>query len=199
MRCPACDRDTPDALLVCRHCGASTRPSLLRRMFRWLRRPSVSVSASRPRVTAEDEQLGIEMPALGVKTMSVTLSDVTSAQRGIVGDADAPDVLEQLRRAAAGGGQVYYERVTQQDGLTGKTTVSERGTPLDPEVRDAIEKLLSSHVGGDGAGVTREQQIVVETNGTRKVYSSIDEVPAEVRGILGKFADLPINREDTTG
>ena len=199
MRCPACDRDTPDAMLVCRHCGASTRPSLLRRLFGWLRLPSVSVSVGRPRMTADEEEFGIEMPALGVKTMSVTLGDVTSAQRGMVGDPPAPDVLEQLRRAAAGGGQVYYERVTQQDGLTGKTTVSERGTPLDPDVRAAIEKLMSSHTGGDGAGVTHKQQIVVESNGTRKVYSSIDEVPAEVRGMLGKFADLPINREDTAG
>ena len=199
MRCPACDRDTPDALLVCRHCGASTRPSFLRRLFRWLRMPSVSVSVDRPRLTADEEQLGIEMPALGVKAVSVTVGDVTSAQRGMAEDAVAPDVLEQLRRAAAGGGQVYYERVTQQDGLTGRTTVSERGTPLDPDVRGAIEKLLASHAGGDGAGVTREQQIVVETNGTRKVYSSIEEVPAEVRGMLGKFADLPINRDGTEG
>ena len=197
MRCPTCDRDTPDALLECRHCGASTRPSHLRRLFGWLRMPSVSVSVSRPRVTAEEEQPGIEMPALGVKTMSVTLSDVTSARRGITGEALAPDVLEQLRRAA--GGQVYYERVTQQDGLTGKMTVSERGTPLDPDVRAAIEKMLASHGSRDGTGVTREQQIVVETNGTRRVYSSLDEVPPEVRGILGKFADLPISREDAAG
>ena len=197
MRCPACDRDTPDALFECRHCGASTRPSLLRRLFGWLRPHSVSVSVDRPRVTADEEQLGIEMPALGVKAISVTVSDTTTRADGVVpADALAPDVLEHLRRAAAGGGQVYYERVTQQDGLSGKTTVSERGTPLDPDVRAAIDTLLASH----GATTTaREPQIVVETNGTRKVYSSIDEVPPEGRGMLGKFADLPINRDESAG
>ena len=198
MRCPACDRDTPDALLVCRHCGGSTRPSLLRRLFRWLRPPSASVSIGRPPVTADEEQAGIEMPAMGVKAISVTVSDATTRAGGIIpSDALAPDVVEQLRRAAAGGGQVYYERVTEQDGLTGKTTVSERGTPLDPDVRAAVEQLLASHADGADTGTTHERQIVVETNGTRKVYASIDEVPPEVRCMLGKFADLPINRDAT--
>ena len=198
MRCPACDRETPDALLVCRQCGGSTRPSLLRRFFRWLRPPAASVSIGRPPVSADEEQLGIEMPAMGVKAISVTVSDATTRAGGIIpADALAPDVVEQLRRAAAGGGQVYYERVTQQDGLTGKTTVSERGTPLDPDVHAAVEKLLTSHADGADTGTTHERQIVVETNGTRKVYASIDEVPPEVRGMLGKFADLPINRDAT--
>src|SRR5688572_33014403 len=113
MRCPTCDRDTPDALLVCRHCGASTRPSLLRRLFQWLRLPSVSVSVGRPRATMNDDRLGIEMPALGVKAISVTMTDLAGAKRYVAPDALGPDVLEQLRRAAAGGGQVYYEHVTQ--------------------------------------------------------------------------------------
>jgi hypothetical protein len=138
------------------------------------------------------------MPALGVRAISVTVSDATTRADSVIPvDALAPDVLEQLRRAADGGGQVYYERVTQQDGLNGKTTVSERGTPLDPDIRAAIEKLLASHANGATTGAAREAQIVVETNGARKVYSSIAEVPAELRGMLGKFADLPINRGAT--
>ena len=189
MRCPACGRETPEALMVCRHCGASTRPSILAKFFGWLRRPR---AAARVVLTADEEPLGIEMPAVAVKTMSVTVSE-TPCARGTVlsGEGLDADVLEKLRRvAAAGGGEVRYERVQRDDGF-GNVTVSETGTPLDPEMRAALEKLFDSKPGA--GGVIRDQQVVVETGGTRQVYDSVEEMPPEVRKLLGKFAESPIS------
>jgi hypothetical protein len=202
MRCPACGRETPDALMVCRHCGASTRPSILQRLFGRLRRPHASVSIgmsppAREVLTADEEPLGIEMPALGVKTMSVTVSQSSSTQGAVLSGAglDA-DMLEKLRRvAAAGGAEVRYERVERDDGR-GNVTVSESGTPLDPDVRAALEKLLNAKPGA--GGVIREQQVIVETNGTRQVYGSVEDMPPEVRKLLGRFAESPISDDGSS-
>lgn len=197
MECPNCGRQTPDALLVCRYCGIAPRPPLWRRVVDWFRGvrarvPRVSVSFdtsadphARP-LSADEEPLGIEMPA-GAKTKTVTMgvTTVTTSRRdGAALETLPEDIRDALRRAAGSGGMVYYERVVQDDGSG--PVVSQRGTPPDPQLRAALEKLLQAEAGAT------EQQIVVEVNGDRQVYRSAEEMPPEVRKMLGRFADLPL-------
>lgn len=193
MQCPACGRSTPDALLVCKHCGASTRTPWWRRLFGRLRAPRVGVSldVSAERARPDEEPLGIEMPAGAAVKM--TVSDVTVTRSGTEGlDALPPDVRDDvrdaLRRAAGSGGMVYYEKVVSDDGSG--PVVSERGTPPDPQVRAALQKLLATEA-------TTQREIVVDVNGERQVYRSVDEMPPEVRKLLGQFADLPVTHDRT--
>ena len=192
MQCPACGRSTPDALLVCKHCGASTRTPWWRRLFGWLRVPRVDVTldVSSERARPDEEPLGIEMPAGAGVTM--TVSDVTVTRRGAEGLDALPaevreDVRDALRRAASAGGMVYYEKVVRDDGSG--PVVSERGTPPDPQVRAALQKLLETEAGA------MQREIVVDVNGERQVYRSVDEMPLEVRQLLGRFGDMPLTRE----
>jgi hypothetical protein len=191
MRCPTCGRETPEALMVCRHCGAATRPSLVRRLFGWLRRPRADASLEvRHGVTPDEDPLGIEMPAAGAKAISLTVTQVSTG-RDTLGAVEAlpPALRDKVREMiASGGGPVHCEQVVRDDG-TGEVTVSERGTPLDPEVRAAIAKLLESETA------THEQRIVVETDGTRQEFESAQDMPPAVRNLLGRFADMPINEE----
>ena len=202
MRCPTCGRHTPDALIICKHCGASTRTSLWRRLFGWVSRPkhNVSFGARTGLGAADDEPLGIEMPAAGAKAvtfsvgrvateLSVSTSPVDSGEAGgvaCVSGGIPPELLRQLREAAGPSGELRYHRIERDDG-PGDVTVTESGTPLDPQVRAAIQKLLASE------SVAREQQIVIETNGNRQVFDSIDDVPSHLRKFLGPFADAPID------
>lgn len=193
MRCPACGRETPDALMVCKHCGASTRPSILRRLFGWLRFPHVSVSVrTKPTVRralrADEDPLGIEMSAAGAKSISMTMTKVSGLEGAEALEALPPEIREKLRRATSDGNVVQYQRVVQDDGF-GRATVTENGTPIDPNLRAALQKLLEAE------SATTEQQIVVDVDGTRQVYGSVDEMPPEVRKMLGRFADAPINSD----
>ena len=189
MQCPACGRQTPDALMVCEHCGASTRAPLWRRLFGWLRPPPARAShdVSIDRTRADEEPLGIEMPA--GPAVNMTVSDVSVTRRGGEGlDALPDEVRDALRRAAGEGGTVYYEKVVTDDGSG--PVVSERGTPPDPQLRAALEKLRQTEAG------TTQHEIVVDVNGERQVYRSVDEMPPEVRKLLGRFADMPLTPED---
>jgi hypothetical protein len=191
MRCPNCGRETPEAMLECRHCGGSTRPSILRRLFGWLRWPRVSVSVNvHDRLTPDEDPLGIEMPATTTKSISFTAGTMAFARGPEAMEMLSPEMREKVREMiAAAGGEVRYEKTVRDDGA-GEVTVSESGTPLDPTLQAAIEKLLESETA------TREQRIVVETNGQRHVYESVDQMPPELRARLGNFADRPINDEE---
>lgn len=193
MRCPACGRETPDALMVCKHCGASTRPSILRRLFGWMRLPRVNVSVRiqptvRRAVRADEDPLGIEMPAGGVRSISMTMTKVSRLDNADALETLSPEIREKLRQATSNGNVVRYQQVTQDDGFGG-ATVTEDGTPVDPKLRAALQKLLEAESG------TTEQQIVIDVDGTRQVYGSVDEMPPEIRKMLGGFADAPINND----
>jgi hypothetical protein len=195
MRCPACGRETPDALMVCKHCGASTRPSILRRLFGWMRLPRVNVSVRiqptvRRAVRVDEDPLGIEMPAGGVRSVSMTMTKLSRLDGADALETLTPEIREKLRQATSNGNVVRYQHVTQDDGF-GRATVTEDGTPVDPELRAALQKLLEAESG------TTEQQIVLDVDGTRQVYGSVDEMPPELRKMLGRFADAPINNDPT--
>lgn len=170
MDCPRCGRETPDALTARRHCGASPRPSLWRRLFGWA---------------------GTQQPA-APKHRSVFVSRVSTRVAGAapVGRSGAPgqippDLVEELRRAVGDCGVVSYEKVSVDDG-SGEVAVSERGTPLDPKVRAALEGLMASGVA------TSQQQIVIDADGQRRIYDCIDDVPPHLRKLLGRLADAPL-------
>lgn len=190
MRCPACGRETPDALMDCSHCGARTQPSMLRRLWGRLRGtpPSVSVNVRTGMSAADDFPGAIEMP-VGVRTMSVTMTELTGKTEPLARlDQLDPELRANLLDAMnAGGGEVkVFERIEREDGQ-GNVTFSESTTPSDPAVRAAIEQLIRAHpTSGPGSA---EQQIVVEVDGARHVYQSVDELPPEVRKLVDKFAD----------
>ena len=189
MECPNCGRQTPDEMTVCRYCGIAPRPPLWRRLAEWFRAPRVGAPADRParRTSPEDEPRGIEMPA-GSRTVTVGLSTVSTTRRdGQAVESLPADIREALREVAGTEGTVYYERVVSDD--SSGPVVSERGMPLDPQLQAALAKLLEAEAA------TTEQQIVVEVNGDRQVYRSADEIPPEVRKMLGQFADAPLARD----
>jgi hypothetical protein len=173
------------------------RPPLLRRLLDRLRGTSGASRAGgaagvRAVTPAEEEPQGVEMPAAGAKEISFSAHPVAERDSAAL-EALAPEVRETVRRSlreAKGSARMtQVERSVLQDGTIAETT-TERVTPLDPEVRAALEKLVEAEAGAV------EQQIVVDVDGGRQVYSSIDQVPPEVRGLLGRFAEAPISRDD---
>ena len=205
MKCPRCGRETPDAMTECRHCGASTRPSLWRRLFGRRAangaadRPSAAVRV-RPDDGTEDGPPGIEMPAAGAKPVSfsssqvttTTVSSVETAGRAVVPGEVPPELIEQLRSAVGEGGVVHYEETIVDDG-SGEVAVTQRDTPLDPKLRAAMEKLLASQTA------TRQEQIVIDVNGQRHTFDTLADVPPHLRKFLGPFADAPISIEPPEG
>lgn len=198
MQCHTCGRDTPDGLMVCRRCGAATRPSLLRRLRGWLRHstPRVSVDV-RTRVGPDEDPLGIEMPAAGAKAVALTVSEVPTRSDPLTGiDRLDPALRDKLLAAiAAGGREVKFERVVREE--DGDVPVSETGTPVDPAVRAAIERLLESHPATPPG--TSEQQIVADVDGTLQVYQPVDDPPPEVSKLLGRFAERKIEPDSNDG
>jgi hypothetical protein len=187
MDCPNCGRRLPDTL-VCKHCGLSVplRPPLWRRLLDRLRAPrdDASVDTARDAARPDEEPAGIEMPA-GKRAVTMSVSRVsTTRQEGMPLKNLPEDTIDALRRAAASGGAVYYERVVSDDGSG--PVVSERGTPPDPQLQGAIDELLKAEAGAT------EEQIVVDVNGERQVYGSVDEMPPEVRTMFQHFADMPV-------
>lgn len=200
MNCPRCGRLTSEALTACRHCGASTRPSLWRRLFGRrpghgaADRPGASVRV-RPDDGTEDGPPGIEMPAAGAKPVSFSssqattiVSSVETVGRSVAPGEVPPELIEQLRSAVGEGGVVEYQETIVDDG-PGEVTVTQRGAPLDPKLRAAMEKLLASEAA------TRQEQIVIDLDGQRHTFDSLADVPPGLRKFLGPFADDPLTND----
>jgi len=187
MDCPNCGRRLPDNL-VCKHCGLTVpvRPPLWRRLFDRLRaaRDNVSVNTARDAARPDEEPVGIEMDA-GKRAVAMSVSRVSMTRQEGVPLKNLPeDTVDALRRAAASGGAVYYEREVSDDGSG--PVVSEGGTPPDPQLQGAMDDLLEAQPGAT------EEQIVVDVNGERQVFGSVDEMPPEVRTLFQHFADMPV-------
>jgi hypothetical protein len=183
----------------CKHCGVPIPPSLLRRLLDRLRGASAHVhrgspARARPVMTAEEEPEGVEMPAGGARPLPFSAQPV--AER----DAEAlvalpPELRETAGRSLrelAASAAVHVQRIVHDDGAI-TASVAGRAAPPDPEVRAALEKLLEAEQGA------AEQQIVVEVEGNRQANESADQVPPEVRSLLGRFAEAPISRDETEG
>jgi hypothetical protein len=199
MWCPACGRQTPDALSECKHCGVPIPPSLLRRLLGRLRGSnpggnSTGAAQRRPVVTANEEPEGVEMPADGAKPLPFSAQPVAERDAEAL-EALPPELRETVRRTlreVSGSAAMRVQRIVHDDGTIAES-VTEGTAPLDPELRAALEKLLEAESGG------AEQQIVVEVDGSRQVYESVDQVPPEVRSLLGRFAEAPISRDEAEG
>src|SRR3954447_22337496 len=182
MWCPACGRQTPEALSECKHCGVPIRPSLMRRLLGRLRgTPGAApgggaggAAHARPVVPADEEPEGVEMRAEGAKPLPFSAQPVAERDAEAL-EALPPELRETVRRSlreVSGSAAMHLQRVVYDDGTIAESA-TERTTPLGPEVRAALEKLLEAESG------SAEQQIVVEMDGSRQTYESMEQVPPE--------------------